>query len=59
METLLIDSYFFAHDFSGKPVPTFPDRALMLIWGLMEIAQAAFEEAGASFIGDTDAENEH
>jgi putative PIG3 family NAD(P)H quinone oxidoreductase len=28
METLLIHSYLFAHDFSGKLVPTFPDRAV-------------------------------
>jgi hypothetical protein len=28
METLLIHSYLFAHDLSGKAVPAVPDRAL-------------------------------
>jgi hypothetical protein len=28
METIMIQIYLPAHDFSGKPVSTFPDRAL-------------------------------
>jgi hypothetical protein len=29
-QTILISIYLLTHDFAGKPVPTFPDRALIL-----------------------------